>query len=69
MTNEIKFEKTATFLGRNGEFKQDGLLVSDFGSEITLAPITSKGAIGRAWLGVPKTAIPELIKILQTIKK
>jgi len=63
----ITFKKTTTFLGRNGEFKQKGLVVAPYGDEVTLAPITSKDAIGRAWLAVPKTAIPELINILQSM--
>ena len=63
----ITFEKTTTFLGRNGEFTQKGLILSPYGDSITFAPITSKDAIGRAWLAVPKTAIPELINILQSM--
>jgi len=66
---EIKFKTRTSFLGRNGVFSQDGLIVTQFGDAVTLAPVTSKNAIGRARVSVPSESIPELINILQTMLK
>lgn len=65
--NQIHYQRRTFFLGRNGTFKQDGLLVTQFDGEVSLAPITSKKLIGRARLTVPSTAIPELIQTLQSM--
>jgi hypothetical protein len=69
MAKQIHYQRRTSFLGRNGTFKQDGILVSQFDGEISLVPITSKNLIGRARLSVPNTAIPELIQTLQTMLK
>ena len=69
MGKEIHYQHRTSFLGRNGMFNQDGLIVSELGNEIIFAPITSKNQIGRARLSVPNSAIPELIQTLQTMLK
>ena len=66
---QIHYQRTTAFLGRNGRFKQTGLLVSQFDGQIDLVPITSKGLIGRAMLSLPNTELHELITILQTMLK
>lgn len=65
MSKQIHYQRRTTFLGRNGEFKQDGLLLTKVGDEVTLTPITSKNQIGRAMLCVPQGSIPELIDTLR----
>lgn len=61
---EIKFTKNTSFLGRNGMFKQSGIIINDVTSSIALYPITSKGQIGRACLTIPKDQIQEFVRQL-----
>ena len=65
----IKFTRTTTFLGRNGEFKSIGLDIAQFGDHINIRPITSKNLIGRAKIAIPIESLPKLIKILKKYKK
>jgi hypothetical protein len=68
MTREINYKQTTTFLGRNGVFKQNGLIITEMGDEIVLfTSYTNKNLIGRAFICVPKSDIPELIKELNLI--
>jgi len=65
---DVKFKSTTTFLGRNGEFKSTGLLISmSLLNEVFIQPITSKGFPGRAYLAVPIESIPELIEALKSL--
>jgi len=65
---EIKFKRTSTFLGRNGEFKSTGLRINlTFDNGIFIEPITSKDKTGRAYLAIPIESIPELIEALKSL--
>lgn len=65
--NKIKFDRNVTFLGRNGEFKQEGVEVVDFRDFIEIAPTTSKHETGRSWLQIPKKDLPKFIDLLNQI--
>lgn len=54
MSDVIEFRRTQEFLGRNGVFQMAGLVVERQGDCLYLAPITSKGTIGRAYILVPQ---------------
>jgi hypothetical protein len=65
-------DSPVSFLGRNGVYGAVGLyLVRRDSSPATgphrlnLAPITSKGNLGRAWLEIPPVAVPALVTVLQ----
>jgi hypothetical protein len=61
---EIKFKRNTTFIGRNGQFKQSGLLVNDVTTSIALYPITSKDQTGRSCITIPKENLLEVITAL-----
>jgi len=65
MRKQIHYQRSTSFLGGNGQFKQDGLLLTKVGDEVTLIPIKSKNQIGRVMLCVPQGSIPELIDTLK----
>ena len=66
----IKFTRTTSFLGRNGEFKSIGLNITQFGDDvINITPITSRNLTGRAKIVIPVESLPKLIKILKKYKK
>jgi hypothetical protein len=71
MSKEIKFKKTTTFLGRNGEFKTSAILVcsplTNNGENVRIRPITSKNEIGRCFIDIPKTNVQELIDELKNL--
>ena len=73
MSKEIKFNKTTTFLGRNGEFKASAVLVcnplTNNGENVRIRPITSKNEIGRCYIDIPKANVPELIAELNQLLK
>lgn len=61
---EIKFKKNTTFIGRNGQFKQSGLLINDVTTAIAIYPITSKGQTGRSCITIPKESLLDVISAL-----
>jgi hypothetical protein len=68
MIIDLKYKRTANFLGRNGMFKQTGISVATTGAKsVTLQPFTSKGIIGRAWLEIPLEDVPSVIAALQKV--
>jgi hypothetical protein len=66
---ELKFTRTTTFLGRNGEFKSIGLNIYPLEDIISIRPITSRGLTGRARICIPVESLPKLIKILKKLRK
>lgn len=67
MPEIINFPSITTFLGRNGQFKQAGMLVSHSDQVVSLSPITSKGEEGRCSITLPVTQIPELMEALNHV--
>jgi hypothetical protein len=65
----IKFTRTTSFLGRNGEFKSIGIDVERFNDNVIIEPITSRNLTGRAKIVIPVESISRLIKILKKLKK
>lgn len=67
-THTLDFpEKECHFLGRNGVFKQHGLMIFETLDTVEFCPVTSKGEVGRATVTIPKDRIPELMKALSDI--
>lgn len=71
----IIFKTITQFLGRNGMFKCTGINITKFPLAehkaedipyVTIAPITSKGVIGRSMIQIPFTSLSELIKEFQS---
>lgn len=54
----IKFNRIATFLGRNGYFKSKGLLVSVVEPNVYLTPMTTKNLMARCEIAIPKENTP-----------
>ena len=54
------FKQPTEFLGRNGQAKMAGILIDRLDGDLTLAPITSRQRIGRAYLLVPRESVPEV---------
>ena len=67
MEEELKFSTPTTFLGRNGRFKAIGMRISAYGTEVNFTPVTSKNELGRGMLHIPKTDLPEMIRILTSM--
>lgn len=65
MPKEIPFKKITTFQGRNGTGKCTGILISNLGDNLWIAPITSKGSVGNCGIEIPKEDLPKLIKALK----
>ena len=65
-TIQIKYPEMVSFLGRNGIFKQSGIQISKWASDKTvmLEPITSKGKVGRAIVGIHQDELMGVIRIL-----
>jgi hypothetical protein len=59
----IKFNKSATFQGRNGQFIQAGITIVQ-GDPILLIPVTSKWAFGNSHLSIPKEQVNEFVEAL-----
>lgn len=64
MTDVIEFKRIQEFLGRNGVFQMSGLVVDRQGNSLYLAPITSKGVIGRAYLLIPQEHAEEVAGLM-----
>jgi hypothetical protein len=70
METSMKFyENTGNFLGRNGFFKATGLnlLTTVDEKHVVIAPITSKGKVGRCEMWIPVESIEDLIRELYSI--
>ena len=67
---EIKYKRTVAFEGRNGLFKQGGIVirVSDYGKTITMFPLTLKGIIARCMIEIPLENMQEIIHELKSIE-
>ena len=68
MKNKIMFNKTASFLGRNGCFKSVGIVVFRSSDGVNICPITSKGEIARCKIEVPECEIDSFCELLQDFK-
>ena len=68
-TEQVKFERQTHFTGRNGYGKCNGidLLPLDHNKSLMIAPLTSRGDVGRCDIEVPMENLPELIAKLQEI--
>ena len=64
MSEIIEFKRTQEFLGRNGVFQMSGLVADRQGDSLYLAPVTSKGVIGRAYLLVPREHVEEVTDLM-----
>ena len=73
MNHQIDLSKTTTFLGRNGYLKMKGVdlirLEYDGHPVVEIAPITTKGLVGRGFVQIPVADIEGLITILQKFIK
>ena len=57
----LAYSSSTSFLGRNGEFVQSGMVVSMHDHGLLLQPVTSKHEIGRCALRIPMSDIPEFL--------
>lgn len=57
----LVYSSSTSFLGRNGEFMQTGMVVSVSDEGLLLQPVTSKKEIGRGALRIPMSDIPEFL--------
>jgi hypothetical protein len=57
------------FTGRNGYMMQGGIEVHPYGHKdsLMLAPLTSKGKVGRCDMEIPLDRLPEFIALLQGV--
>ena len=68
MEHEIKYGKTVTFQGRNGNFKQAGIRIwRGSNKEVWLEPVTGKGGIGNCWIQIPPENVDAVVKALQGV--
>jgi hypothetical protein len=67
--NTVKFTRQTNFTGRNGYHKCSGieLWVMNGQQAVNIAPLTSKGVVGRCDIEVPLEDVPALIAALQAI--
>ena len=65
---QITFKQTTNFTGRNGYMKCSGIDILECTDTVMIAPLTSKGNIGRCDITVPYESIPDLIEQLKAIK-
>ena len=66
----VHYDKTVSFEGRNGMFKQSGMEVMVSAAEkcVLLFPLTSRGVIGRCMMEIPEAAIDDVIRALTVVK-
>jgi hypothetical protein len=71
MIEQIKFLRQVEFLGRNGPGQQSGIDIATYnqGSSVIVAPITSKGMVGRCSVEIPVESIPDVILALTKFQK
>ncbi len=69
MSNDVKWQRTTNFTGRNGYAKCSGLEVLPLphNDTVMLSPLTSRGVVGRCDIEVPVEALPELIAKLSAL--
>ena len=68
----IKFDEMTRFLGRNGTGLMSGMIVERHRDHLSLAPITSRGKVGRAYLLVPLAnagAVADALEAIAARKK
>jgi len=67
---DIKYTKQVHFIGRNGYFKQSGLVVQAHeGEMVVIMPLTSRGVTGNCMLDIPLEDVPSVIDALQKSAK
>lgn len=70
---DIKYTKNtkqAHFIGRNGYFKQSGLVVQAHeGEMVVIMPLTSRGVTGNCMMDIPLEDVPSVIDALQKSAK
>jgi hypothetical protein len=66
---QVTWGRTTNFTGRNGYAKCNGLDIQplDHNESVLLAPLTSRGVVGRCDIEVPLEALPEVIAKLQAL--
>ena len=64
MSKLIEFKPPTEFLGRNGQAKMAAILVDRLDGDLTLAPITSRRRIGRAYMLIPMAMVPAVAKAM-----
>lgn len=66
ITPQVRFKSPTSFLGRNGMAKCGGvdLLETMDGEEFILSALTSKGAIGRCEIWIPREHLAEVAEML-----
>lgn len=64
MSESIGFRHPTECLGRNGVMKMAGIHVNRIGTDLYIAPITSRMQIGRAWMLVPVEMAPDVARAL-----
>lgn len=66
---KMTWERTTNFTGRNGYAKCKGLDLQtlDHNESLLLAPLTSRGVIGRCDIEIPLESLPELVAKLQAL--
>lgn len=65
MSTEVKFSRPVEALGRNGLMKSVGLAIGRIGDDCTVEPLRTNGAVGRALLIVPRSAVAQVADVLQ----
>lgn len=66
---QVRWERTTNFTGRNGYMKCNGLniLTLDHNRSVMLSPLTSRGTVGRCDVEIPLEALLEVIATLQAL--
>jgi len=64
MSETVDFRKYRRFLGRNGVAKMSAIHISRQGDDLYVAPVTSRGLIGRAYMLVPVDMAPEVARAM-----
>ena len=64
MSEVVEFKRNREFLGRNGVFQMAGLVADLQGDSLYLAPVTSKGVIGRAYLLIPQEHVQDVADLM-----
>ena len=65
---DLKYRKhVMNFIGRNGVFKQSGIMVQPWfaAKAVVLQPITSRGMTGNCQMEIPNEDIPDFIDALK----
>lgn len=65
---QIEYTKRVSYMGRNGEGKQDGIVVDQYPDTVVLGPVNSKGDVANCWIEIPHADIDKVIAELQRIK-